>query len=268
VRRLLAVAALAFACLSLQAAPNSVEIEALTWVELRDRVAAGATVALVPIGGTEQNGPHMVLGKHNVRSRWLAGRIAERLGYALVAPVVAYVPEGAVEPPQAHMRWPGTLTVTSAAFESMLESTALSLGRAGFRDVVLLADHGGYLASLERVAARVNASQGKRPLRVHALPEYYRAASADFARTLRERGFADAHIGRHAGLADTALALAVDESLVRREALAAAPAPGDGSDGDPRRATAELGRVGLEQIVDSSVAAIRVRVAARRGRGQ
>lgn len=244
------------------------QIEALTWVELRDRVAAGATTALVPIGGTEQNGPHMVLGKHNVRARWLAERIAQRLGNALVAPVVAYVPEGAVEPPAAHMRWPGTLTVPDAAFESMLESTARSLARAGFRDIVLLGDHGGYAASLERVAARVAANKGAVALRVHALPQYYRAASAGFSKVLRERGYSDAQIGHHAGLADTALALAVDESLVRREAMAAAPTPGDGTDGDPRRATAELGRLGLEQIVEASVSAIRAQVGAARRRGQ
>ena len=99
------------------AAPAAVEvqIENLTSTELRERIAAGTTTVLVPLGGTEQNGPHMVLGKHNVRARWLAERIAQRLGNALVAPVVAYVPEGAVEPPAAHMRWPGTLTVPDAA---------------------------------------------------------------------------------------------------------------------------------------------------------
>jgi creatinine amidohydrolase/Fe(II)-dependent formamide hydrolase-like protein len=268
VRRLLATAALWLGCAGFAAAAPAVWIESLTWVELRDRVAAGATTALVPIGGTEQNGPHMVLGKHNVRARWLAERIAQRLGNALVAPVVAYVPEGAVEPPAAHMRWPGTLTVPDAAFESMLESTARSLARAGFRDIVFLGDHGGYAASLARVAARVTANKGAAALRVHALPQYYRAASSGFAKVLRERGYSDAQIGRHAGLADTALALAVDESLVRREVLAGAPRPGDGTDGDPRQATAELGRLGLEQIVEASVSAIRAQVGAARGRGQ
>ncbi|MDH5328366.1 MAG: creatininase family protein [Aquincola sp.] len=244
-------------------AAATVHLDALTWVELRERIAAGATIALVPIGGTEQNGPHMVLGKHNARARWLAERIAQRLGNALVAPVVAYVPEGAIDPPAAHMRWPGTLSMPGAAFESMLEATALSLARAGFRDVVLLGDHGGYLGSLDHVAARVNGAKRTPPVHVHALGEYYRASSSGFDQMLRERGFSDAQIGRHAGLSDTALALAVDEALVRPAAMAAAPVAGNGVQGDPRRATAELGRAGLELIVEASVAAIRQRT--RRG---
>jgi hypothetical protein len=76
------------------------------------------TTAIVPVGGTEQSGPHMALGKHNVRVHVLAGRIAERLGNALVAPVVAYVPEGDVAGPSGHIRFAGTISVTPAAFEA------------------------------------------------------------------------------------------------------------------------------------------------------
>jgi len=90
----------------------SVYVEELTSTELAARVRAGATTVLVPIGGTEQNGAHMALGKHNARARALAGRIASALGNALVAPVIAYVPEGRTDPPSAHMRFPGTITIT------------------------------------------------------------------------------------------------------------------------------------------------------------
>ncbi len=85
---------------------KSVFLEDLTWTELRDDLRAGRTTVIVPVGGTEQSGPHMALGKHNVRVKALAGRIAEGLGNALVAPVIAYVPEGSIEPPAAHMRFP------------------------------------------------------------------------------------------------------------------------------------------------------------------
>jgi creatinine amidohydrolase/Fe(II)-dependent formamide hydrolase-like protein len=240
------------------AAP-SVQLEDLTWVELRERIAAGADTALVPIGGTEQNGPHMVLGKHNQRVRLLAQRIAEKLGTAIVAPVLAYVPEGSIDPPSQHMRWPGTLTVPTAAFEATLESAARSLRRAGFCQVVFLGDHGGYRASLDRVAARLNrepAAAGG--CRVHALPEYYRASSGDFAKALAARGHSAAEIGTHAGLADTALMLALDPAYVRLGALATAGGkPGDGVAGNPARASAEIGRPGIEHIVDVSAAAIR-----------
>ena len=238
----------------------TVQLEELTWTELRERVAAGATTVLVPIGGTEQNGPHMTLGKHNVRARLLAARIAERLGNALVAPVVAYVPEGNIEPPTQHMRYPGTITVSDAAFEATLEGAARSLRKHGLRDVVFLGDHGGFRASLDRVAAKLN-REWRGTAQVHALPEYYRAAQEDFAAALAARGFAKDEIGPHAGLADTALMLALDPSQVHMEVAAARPrgAVQDGVAGDPRRATAELGRPAVERIVEVSVAAIRAR---------
>jgi creatinine amidohydrolase/Fe(II)-dependent formamide hydrolase-like protein len=245
-----------------QGAAPGVHLEDLTSPELRDRIAAGTTTALVPIGGTEQSGPHIVLGKHNVRARVLAGRIAGRLGDAVVAPVVAYVPEGAIAPPAAHMRFAGTLSIPDAVFESLLESTALSLCQHGIRDVFFLGDHGGYQKNEERAAARVNRGG---TCRAHALTAYYDAATTAYFADLKRRGFSDAEIGTHAGLADTALALAVDPALVRSSQLAAAARGGvsAGVHGDPSRATAELGRIGVDRIVDASVAAIR---AARQAR--
>src|SRR5512135_1734132 len=93
------------------AAQSSVFLEDLTWTELRDAIRAGKTTILVPVGGTEQSGPYMALGKHNARVSALAQRIAESLGNALVAPVIAYVPEGNLSPPTSHMRFTGTITV-------------------------------------------------------------------------------------------------------------------------------------------------------------
>ena len=252
--------ALLFTALALCAGPNwaasdSVWLEELTSVELRERIVQGATTVLVPIGGTEQNGAHLALGKHNVRVRVLAGRIAEQLGQTIVAPVIAYVPEGDIDPPTQHMRHTGTISVSTAAFESVLEGAARSLRRHGFRHVVLLGDHGGYQTSLARVAAKLNRAWADAGL--IALDEYYRAAQA-FDHELAARGYAQAEIGRHAGLSDTALAWAVDASLVRPQALQ----PSAGVDGDPRRATAQLGRAGVEHIVTASVAAIRARTAA------
>ena len=81
--------------------PGSVFLEELTWMEVRDAIAGGKTTVIIPTGGTEQNGPHIVLGKHNYLVKYKAGEIASRLGNALVAPVVAYVPEGNVDPPTA-----------------------------------------------------------------------------------------------------------------------------------------------------------------------
>jgi creatinine amidohydrolase/Fe(II)-dependent formamide hydrolase-like protein len=219
----------------------------------------------VPIGGTEQNGPHIVLGKHNVRARALAGRIAGELGDALVAPVIAYVPEGGMNPPSGHMRYPGTITVPADAYRKVLDSAARSFRLAGFRDIVFLGDHGDYQRDNAIVARQLNREWAGTPARAYALAEYYRAATAGFAKTLKARGYGDAEIGAHAGLADTALALAVDPGLVRAEEQQSATGVADlpGVSGDPRRATAELGKPGIDAIVSQTVAAIRVAVARR-----
>lgn len=244
----------------------TVFLEEMTSPELRDRIAAGATVALVPIGGTEQNGPHMVLGKHNARAHVLAGRIARRLGHAVVAPVISYVPEGAVSPPQAHMRFTGTLSVPEPAFEALLEAAARSLVQHGFRTVVFLGDHGGYQKCEERVAARLNRpSAGLSGARVLALREYYEVTQTRYVADLKAAGFSQAEIGTHAGLADTALTLALDPALVRVPMLSASRkwTPSDGVYGNPTRATADLGQIGVQQIVESSVQAIRAAEAVR-----
>ena len=190
--------------------PDTVFLEELTWTELRDAIRAGRTVAIVPIGGTEQNGPHMALGKHNVRVKALAERIARALGTALVAPVIAYVPEGRIDPPTGHMRFPGTLSVPDDAFQRIVEHAARSLRAHGFRDVVLLGDHGSTQTGQKAVATRLNREWAATPVRVHAIEEYYRASEAGFDELLRQRGYRAEELGAHAGLADTSLMLAVD----------------------------------------------------------
>ena len=240
-------------------AAGSNRLEELTWTEVRDRVAAGSTTILVPIGGTEQSGPHLVLGKHNVRVKVLADEIAKRLGNALVAPVIAYVPEGAITPPAAHMRFAGTISISDATFEALLESTARSFKQHGFRDVVFLGDHGGYQKNEDRVAQRLNREWVKDPAcRVHALLDYYRVTQTTYVATLPAKGFSDADIGQHAGLADTSLALAVDPALVRKDQMVGTKSSDKafGVSGDPRHSTAELGQLGLQQIIQTSVAAI------------
>lgn len=243
--------------------PGTVFLDELTWPELRAQIDAGKTTIIVPIGGTEQNGPHMVLGKHNVRVKALSEKIARALGNALVAPVIAYVPEGSVSPPAAHMRFPGTITVSGVTFEQLLESAARSFKAHGFLDVVFLGDHGGYRSNEKAVVDRLDREWRNTPVRAHVVPEYYQAAETGFAKQLRARGYTDAEIGTHAGLADTSLALAIDPRLVRAEKLAANPGAASGVYGDPRRASADLGQMGIDTIVAQTVEAIKVATARR-----
>jgi creatinine amidohydrolase len=250
--------ALALTTLAHAQPPDTILLEDLTWTELRALVRAGKTTVLLPIGGTEQNGPHMALGKHNARVKALAERIARELGNAIVAPVVAYVPEGSIEPPTGHMRFPGTITVREETFRQTLESAARSFRHHGFRDIVFLGDHGSTQAGERAVTARLNREWAASPVRVHAVEEYYRAATADYDALLKTRGYRAEEIGQHAGLADTSLTLALEPRLVRSTSRVE-PAPGEASgvEGDPKRASAELGQLGVDLIVSKSVSAIR-----------
>ena len=240
-------------------------IEDMTWVEVRDAQRAGKTTVIIPVGGTEQNGPHMALGKHNVRVHVLAGRIATTLGNALVAPVLAYVPEGSISPPTAHMRFTGTISIPDDAFMAVLYAAARSFKQNGFTDVVLIGDHGGYQPQLKAVAARLNREWAGSGARAHFIDDYYRVTQTGYVKALRAQGLSEMQIGSHAGSADTALLMAIDPTGVRPGLLEAAAREGtaSGTAGDPRAATAALGQLGVDLIVAHSVTAIRAAVNAR-----
>lgn len=244
-------------------APDTIWLEDLTWTELRDRIQAGTTTAIVPVGGVEQSGPDIALGKHDARARVLAERIARELGHTLVAPVVAYVPEGGIEPPTSHMRFPGTLTVPPAVFRATVASIGASLKLHGFRNVVLIGEHGSYQGDLAAVAADLNRKWAATPARAYFVPEYYRAATVGFGSVLRARGFSDAEIGTHAGVADTSLTMAVAPADVRQGGLTSGRDldAAHGVYGEPRRSNAEVGKLGADQVVQNAVAAIRADIA-------
>ncbi len=263
---LLALLAITLPLLTIAATPAatqnnpSIMLEELTSTELRSRIEQGATTILIPIGGVEQSGPFIALGKHNRRVAVIAAMIAQKLGNTLVAPVVAYVPEGAVNPPTGHMRFSGTISIPPAAFEALLEGAAASFRQHGFRDIIFIGDHGGYQQNEVRVAQKLNRTWGKDdPARVHALLDYYDITQTAFIDDLKKRGFSSADIGLHAGLADASLLLATAPSMVRTGAIAHEPKPGvnDGVRGDATHATAELGRLGIERQIDTSVNVIK-----------
>ena len=247
-------------------ATGHVFLEEMTSPEVQDALGRGLTTIIVPVGGTEQNGPHMALGKHNVRVKVLAGRIATALGNAIVAPVLPYVPEGSINPPRAHMRWAGTISISDDAFKAVLDGAARSFRQHGFTDIVLIGDHGGYQPQLAAVAARLNRDWAGTPARAHFIAAYYLATQSAFIQALRAAGVGQAQIGTHAATADTSLMLATDPSLVNADELADAAkgAPANGVTGDPRAASAALGRLGTDAIVNATVAAIRAEVGTRR----
>ena len=161
----------------------------------------------------------------------------------------------AIPPP----RFPGTVSIPSSTFISLLEATGRSFRAAGFRDIVFIGDHGGYQRDVRTAAERLNREWHKGDVRAHAIEEYYRATETVYRDALKARGFRDDEIGTHAGVADTSLTLAVDPRLVRLDRMAAVSGPktASGVQGDPRRSTAELGAIGVDAIINATVDAIR-----------
>ena len=246
-------------------AASSVYLEDLTTAEVSATLRAGHTTLIIPVGGTEQNGPHMALGKHNTRVHVLAGQIATRLGNAVVAPVLGYVPEGNISPPTEHMRFAGTISIPDSTFRAVLTGAAQSFRQHGFTHIVLLGDSGNYQKSLQAVADGLNKNWAANHARAHFIGEYYAVTQTTYIDALKARGLSAAQIGTHAGVADTALLMAVAPQMVKPELLALAAREGKagGTGGDPRAATAELGQLGVDAIVSQTVDAIRRATAGR-----
>lgn len=237
--------------------PPDLHLANLTSPEIRAALQAGYTSALVPSGGTEQNGPHMVLDKHNIIVGAAAERIAATVGHMLVAPVLTLVPEGDFDPPSGNMQYPGTIGLSPEAYEAVLESVARSLRQAGFRTIFLIGDHGQSQELQQAVAERLTSEWVAEGVRVFQVGAYY-DDSGQTAR-LKARGFTEADIGFHAGLVDTAEAMGIRPDAIRADILRQLPQPlGDfGASGDPGKADAALGRELLAMRIDAAVAQIR-----------
>src|SRR5918999_3897918 len=136
---------------------STVWIEEMTWMDVRDALKAGKTTVIIPTGGVEPNGPWLVTGKHNYVLRANCDAIARKLGNALCAPIVAFVPEGRIEPPSGHMRSPGTISLRQETFEALLTDVAHSLKMHGFKNIIMIGDSGGNQAGQKAVADKLTA---------------------------------------------------------------------------------------------------------------
>ena len=244
---------------------NSIQLEDLTWPELQQRVAGGATTVIVPTGGTEQNGPHMPLGKHNLVVAEVAERIARALGKTLVAPVLKIVPEGPMDTPTGNAKFPGTLGLSVDTFQRVLRDTAASLARAGFTTICFIGDHGESQAPQEHVAQQLTQALQSFGIKVINVSAYYAPDLEE--RQLIRSGLPAASLGEHGGVADTAQLMAVSPKSVRADLLDLNKWKGEapsGATGKPQLATAELGESLLRLRVENAVGQIRAAVGAKR----
>src|SRR4051812_19386367 len=192
-------------------AVDSVFIEDLTWMEIRDAMKGGKDTVIVATGGIEQNGPYLVTGKHNVVLRATTEAIARKLGNALVAPIVAFVPEGDIDPPSLHMKYPGSISLTEDTYQRLLTEICASMAVHGFKHIVLIGDSGGNQDGMKAVAADLNAKwSGK--TRVYFIPEYYDYGGV--TKWLEEQGIKQTPEGLHDDFAITAIMMSVDPQSV------------------------------------------------------
>ena len=153
-------------------APNTVWIEEMTWMDVRDALAAGKTTVIIPTGGMEPNGPWLVTGKHNYVLQANCDAIARKLGNALCAPIVKFVPEGNIERKTSHMASPGTISMREETFRALLTDITHSLKQHGFKTIIYIGDSGGNQPGQRYVADSLNKLWNADPMVLH-IQDYY-----------------------------------------------------------------------------------------------
>ena len=255
-KTLLLVALLAAPLLAASAAPasaqaRSVFVDDLTWPEVRDAIAAGKSTAIIFVGSSEQNGPHMAIGKHNFIARYCAERIAGELGDALVYPVIPFAITGDAAAKTAHMRFPGSVTLPPDVFSGVVRAVAQSALAAGFKLVTLMGDHGGGQDEMARVAQALDAQSKRSGARVLFVGDLYGKADAQFDALLAKRGISSKEL--HAGIPDTSAIMFLGaDNWIRKDQIATAN-DATGVQGTPALATAELGKLYLDMKVENAV---------------
>jgi creatinine amidohydrolase len=235
---------------------DTVFIEDMTWMEVRDAMQAGKLTAIVATGGIEQNGPYLAAGKHNVILRLTTEAIARKLGDALVAPIVPFVPEGRIEPPTEHMRYPSTISVTEGTYRALLAEICACLRTHGFRRIVLIGDSAGNQQGMEAVTNDLNARWSDGKTRVYYIREYYNYP--EVTRWLESQGVKQAPEGLHDDFAITAQMTAVDPRSVRaEERVKAGKFRINGVELAPVERTAEWGRRIADYRAEVTIAALR-----------
>jgi len=248
--------------------PDTVWMEDMTWMDVRDAVKRGKTTVIVSTGGIEPNGPWLALGKHNFVLKANCDAIARKLGNALCAPIVPFVPEGSIEPKSSHMLTVGTISLEESTFEALLTDIARSYKAHGFENIVLIGDSGGNQDGMKAVADKLNAQWSAKPAVVH-IPEYY--AYNTVAKLLVDLGVTKADAKTDSLHDDPGIALNMfmtDPNSIRWDArVKAGKATIDGVSLADKQKNLELGRKIVDMRATNTVAAIKKALADRSRQG-
>jgi creatinine amidohydrolase len=243
-----------------------VEFEMMTWPEVKQAMADGKTTALFYTGGTEQRGPQNVNGGHTLMGKATVKAIALKLGNAIAMPVLPYTPNN------ASAQLPGTIGLNNEILAAVLQRIAEQAIVTGFKNVILMGDHGGGQPNVYHdVAMKLDSVYAPKGIRVFYCDEVYTKQQADFDKWLAANGYP---VSSHAGIPDTSemLYLGGDLGWVRKDLVATAlgdttprgtprdpnvPRVSNGISGDGRRSSAELGKKVFDMKVDYAVKQIR-----------
>lgn len=236
------------------APPPTLLMEDMTMTEVRDAMAAGKTTVLVYSASIEGSGPHIVLGKHIYKVKYIGERIARELGNALVAPIMPFAPTS-----DQLNRFPGTINLSAETFTRVNEELVDSLVRAGFKHVILMADHGGNQPPLQALAPKLDEKYRPMGVRVFLCSDVYARSDADIDAYLKEHKYPASN---HGGIADTSEVWAAEARSVRPDKIAMGDPIGakdwpTGVQGDPRKSSVELGRMFNDIKIKYGVAEIR-----------
>jgi creatinine amidohydrolase len=247
------------------AAQEQVDLELMTYPEVAAAMQHGKTTVLIYSGGTEQRGPHAVLGGHTLIARRVSVEIARQLGNALVAPVLPYSIAGT----HLNPKWPGSINLPGPVFSAVTEAIVDSMAVNGFKHVVLMGDHAGGQEELKALASRLDRKYVAKGTRVLFCGDVYGKTRKEVDAWVSQHGLPAA---THGGIPDTSVLMFLGgDAYVRRDELVAGdpvvrpgqpaatttPRVNNGVTGDPRLSTPEMGKVFFDMQVRNAVAQIR-----------
>jgi creatinine amidohydrolase len=262
-------AALLGRSLALPIGPNTpngrtLRLADLTWPEIEARLASGRRTVVVPLGSTEQHGPHLPFATDTLIAEALAERLSARLD-------AVHTPAVSIGCSAEHAGFAGSLALRWDTLRALLVDTIASLVEHGFDPVFVFSAHGGNAAALHESAAALTAAGEPAQVLICADLE---ALTGAFHRASAAAGVCAAAAGHHAGEFETSIVLALRPDLVRRELLGEGLTDA-GSDpqavfypnlrqhaasgvvGDPRAASATRGAAYLDAWVEHLVGCFR-----------
>jgi creatinine amidohydrolase len=263
---------------ALAAPSNSLLVEDMTWTEVRDAISAGKTTAIYYAASIEQNGPGVALGKHLFVAHYLSQKIAAQLGNALVYPTMPFAPTGdwgltnpgTIDPAKktGHMRYAGSVNLSEETFGAVAHDVALSAISAGFKNVVLMCDHGGKAQSqLDQVAKAMNMEWSPKGIHVYYIPDLYFKEKQVMKERLQKLGIPE---DKHAGTDDTSELEYIDKMVNgnspkwvhSNKLVKGREGDSSGVDGDQTKATLALGKLFTDTKVSFAVNEIKDSIAA------